>query len=61
MDNKMETAMDNELDFRVGDVVCDIRYGTGVVVGVKTGDNCWPVGVSFGEIERRLYKFSSVS
>ena len=49
--------MDNELDFRVGDVVCDIRFGTGVVVGVKTGDDCWPVGVSFGEIESRLYKF----
>ena len=50
--------MNNELDFRVGDVVCDIRYGTGVVVGVKTGDNCWPVGVSFGETESRLYKFN---
>ena len=23
--------MDNELDFRVGDVVCDIRFGTGKV------------------------------
>lgn len=27
----MENKMDNELDFRVGDVVCDCRLGTGKV------------------------------
>ena len=49
--------MDNELDFRVGDVVCDIRFGTGRIVDIDTGDDCWPVGVSFGEIRIRFYKF----
>ena len=48
---------DNEMDFRVGDVVCDIRFGTGRIVDIDTGDDCWPVGVSFGEIRIRFYKF----
>ena len=49
--------MNNEMDFRVGDVVCDIRFGTGRIVDIDTGDDCWPVGVSFGEIRIRFYKF----
>ena len=40
---------DNELDFMVGDVVCDIRYGTGRVVDVKATDD-WPIGVNFGDV-----------
>ena len=45
MDNKMETAMDNELDFRVGDVVCDIKFGTGKVD--STDDRPFPIKVYF--------------
>ena len=67
MDNKMETAMDNELDFRVGDVVCDIRYGTGTIhttlengFNVAFGKDAW---CSYcddgreidGEMHRALY------
>ena len=46
--------MDNELDFRVGDVVCDIRYGTGKVKEIETGRN-WPVCVNFGKARKRPY------
>lgn len=46
MDNKMEMAMDNELDFRVGDVVCDIQYGTGKVAEVRSRDP-FPFQVAF--------------
>ena len=31
----MENEMDNELDFRVGDVVCDAQKGTGKVANVS--------------------------
>lgn len=44
--------MDNELDFRVGDVVCDIRYGTGEVIGI----DCAPkVPVRFNTIDKVVY------
>ena len=43
----MENKMDNELDFSVGDVVCDIRYGTGVVEELEINSE-WPVYVDFG-------------
>ena len=46
--------MNNELDFRVGDVVCDIRFGTGRVEEIETGRN-WPVCVDFGKKRKRPY------
>ena len=46
--------MDNELDFRVGDVVCDIRFGTGKIDEIETGRN-WPVCVNFGKARKRPY------
>ena len=33
----IENKMDNELDFRVGDVVCDCRLGTGTVCEIASG------------------------
>ena len=37
--------MDNELDFRVGDVVCDLRYGDGVIKNHHDLD--YPILVAF--------------
>lgn len=57
MDNKTETAMDNELDFRVGDVVCDIRHGTGKVVEIRSNDS-FPIRVDFGWAVRAGYQIN---
>ena len=46
--------MDNELDFRVGDVVCDIRYGTGRIEEIEV-DSEWPVRVNFGGNGSEMY------
>ena len=55
MDNKMETTMDNELDFRVGDVVCDIQYGTGKVAEIRSRDP-FPFQVVFEEGRHARYQ-----
>ena len=50
----MDNKMDNELDFRVGDVVCDIRYGTGRIEEIEV-DSEWPVRVNFGGNGSEMY------
>ena len=46
--------MDNELDFRAGDVVCDIRYGTGKIDNVKF-NGAWPFYVNFDNGRTEMY------
>lgn len=40
-------------DFRVGDVVCDFRYGTGKVADINELGAVYPVSVDFNNIDGR--------